>query len=182
MNTNESPLVVVVSHSHWDREWYLPFEVFRHRLVRMATSLMELLEGKEEYRHFMMDGQTVLLEDIVELRPDLEERMSGHIRAGRISIGPWYVLQDEFLVGGESVARNMLLGQQVGRRFGTPMQVGYIPDAFGHISQIPRILRGFGIDNAVLWRGVGDQAQNTELKWKSPAGAEVLCLWLKWNY
>ena len=129
MNTNESPLVVVVSHSHWDREWYLPFEVFRHRLVRMATSLMELLEGKEEYRHFMMDGQTVLLEDIVELRPDLEERMSGHIRAGRISIGPWYVLQDEFLVGGESVARNMLLGQQVGRRFGTPMQVGYIPDA-----------------------------------------------------
>ena len=176
------PLVIVVSHSHWDREWYLPFETFRHRLTSMVAYLLDILDGDEGYRHFMLDGQTVLLEDIAEVRPDLADNLAAHVASGRISIGPWYVLQDEFLVGGESLARNLLIGRRVAREIGRPMDVGYIPDAFGHVSQIPRILQGFGIDGAVLWRGVGDQADRTEWTWRAPGGAEVLCLWLRWDY
>jgi mannosylglycerate hydrolase len=179
---NQSPLVVIVSHSHWDREWYLPFETFRYPLTKMVETVLDLLDNDEGYQHFMLDGQTLLLEDIVEVRPDLKERIQQHARSGRLSIGPWYVLQDEFLVGGESLVRNMLTGRQVAREYGAPMNVGYIPDLFGHVSQMPRILQGCGLDNAVLWRGVGNHTDRTEWTWKAPNGAEVLCLWLRWNY
>ena len=180
--THPRPLIVVISHTHWDREWHRPFEEFRLRLLNLVDSLLEILDSDPEYRHYMLDGQTVLLEDILEVRPDLGAPLQKYVKDGRISIGPWYVLQDEFLVSGESLVRNLLIGQQVGRRIGQPMQIGYIPDAFGHVSQIPRILRGFGITEAVLWRGVGDNANTTEWKWMSPGGAEVLCLWLRRGY
>ena len=94
------PAVIVVSHTHWDREWYQPFEIFRLRLCDTVAALLELLDGDSQFRHFMLDGQTVCLDDVLALRPSLGPRLQAHIAAGRISIGPWYVLQDEFLVGG----------------------------------------------------------------------------------
>src|SRR5215470_16190258 len=94
---------VVVSHTHWDREWYLPFEQFRLRLVDLVAQLFDLLDADAGYRHFQLDGQTICLEDVLALRPDLEPRLLAHVASGRIAIGPWYVLQDEFCVGGESI-------------------------------------------------------------------------------
>src|SRR4029453_737065 len=99
-------MVIVVSHTHWDREWYQPFEEFRLRLVEMVCGLLDLLDRDPSFRHFMLDGQTTCLEDVLELRPDLEPRLRAHVQAGRISIGPWYVLQDQFLAGGESIVHN----------------------------------------------------------------------------
>jgi alpha-mannosidase len=177
-----TPTVVVVSHTHWDREWYQPFEVFRFRLGEMVAALLDLLDSDPDYRHFMLDGQTVCLEDVLEIRPDLSARLQAHIASGRISIGPWYVLQDEFLVGAESIVRNLHEGMHSARSFGRPMAIGYLPDAFGHIAQMPRILRGFGIDTAVVWRGVGDAAPGSEWRWRATSGAEVLCLFLPGGY
>jgi alpha-mannosidase len=176
------PSVIVVSHTHWDREWHQPFEVFRLRLCEMVGALLDLLDRDAGFRHFMLDGQTVCVDDILELRPSLRPRLLAHIAAGRISIGPWYVLQDEFLVGAESIVRNLAEGLRGARRFGRPMSIGYLPDAFGHIAQMPRILRGFGLETAVVWRGVGDAAPGSEWRWRASSGAEVLCLFLPGGY
>jgi len=176
------PTVIVVSHTHWDREWYRPFEVFRLRLRDMVVRLLDLLDADPQFRHFMLDGQTVCLDDLLELEPSLAPRLKAQVDAGRISIGPWYVLQDEFLVGAESIVRNLAEGLRSARRFGRAMAIGYLPDAFGHIAQMPAILRGFGIETAVVWRGVGDRARGSEWRWRAPSGAEVLCLFLPGGY
>lgn len=176
------PTFVVVSHTHWDREWYQPFEIFRARLGDMVGALLDLLDGDPGFRHFMLDGQTICVDDVLALHPSLRARLEAHVAARRLSIGPWYVLQDEFLVGAESIVRNLAEGLAGARRFGRAMAVGYLPDAFGHIAQMPRILRGFGLDTAVVWRGVGDAAPGSELRWRAPGGAEVLCLFLPGGY
>jgi alpha-mannosidase len=176
------PVVIVVSHTHWDREWYQPFEIFRARLCDMVGALIDILDGDPAFRHFMLDGQTVCVDDILALRPSLRARLEAHIANGRIGIGPWYVLQDEFLVGAEAIVRNLAEGLRSARRFGRPMPIGYLPDAFGHIAQMPRILRGFDLPTAVVWRGVGDASPGSEWRWRAPGGAEVLCLFLPGGY
>ncbi|HCI82833.1 MAG TPA: hypothetical protein DHW02_24440, partial [Ktedonobacter sp.] len=130
------------------------------------------------FSHFLLDGQTIVLDDYLQVRPEQEERLRKHIRNGRISVGPWYVQPDEFLVSGESLIRNLHVGLTRAAEFGTPMYVGYVPDDFGHIEQLPQILRGVGIDSAVFWRGVGSEAHKSEFRWQSPDGSHVLVIHL----
>ncbi|MFN2129840.1 MAG: hypothetical protein ACK2VD_04910, partial [Anaerolineae bacterium] len=163
-----------VSHTHWDREWYQPFEEFRIRLVQLMDKLLGILDDDPQYRHFTLDGQTIVLEDYLAVRPEREHAIAAHVQSGRLLIGPWYILPDEFLVSPESTIRNLLTGARVAARFGKRMDVGNIPDPFGHISQLPQILRGFGMDCAVFSRGVGD-APN-EFLWAAPDGSEVLVI------
>jgi alpha-mannosidase len=170
----------VVSHTHWDREWYRTFQQFRFRLVDLVETLLEILEQEPNYRFFTLDGQAIILEDVVDLRPDLAMPLRHHIRAGRILIGPWYILPDEFLVSPESLVRNLLLGDQVCRQWGARMDVGYVPDPFGHVSQLPQLLRGFGIDTAAFSRGAGSPP--AEFRWAAPDGTEVLVCFLRDHY
>ncbi|MDH7601126.1 MAG: glycoside hydrolase family 38 C-terminal domain-containing protein [Armatimonadota bacterium] len=165
----------VVSHTHWDREWYLPFQRFRIRLVDLMDHLLEIFERDPEYRYFNLDGQTIILEDYLEIRPEKRVEIEKLVREGKLLIGPWYVLNDEFLVSGEATVRSLLLGHRTGSEFGPVMKVGYLPDQFGNISQMPQILQGFGIDNAIFGRGlqiVGDRKM--EFWWESPDGSKVL--------
>ena len=143
-----------VVHTHWDREWYQPFQQMRARLVTMADRMIPLVE-RGTIPSFHFDGQTIVLDDYLEMRPRAEPRLRSLIRAGKIQVGPWYVLADSFLVSGESLIRNLEIGMAIARRFGRPLDVGYLPDQFGHIAQMPQILAGFGFTTAVLWRGVG---------------------------
>jgi len=166
----------VVSHTHWDREWYLTHEQFRFRLVGLIDRLLDLLDADPSYKHFHLDGQTIVLEDYLEIRPDQEPRLRAAIAAGRILIGPWYVMPDEFLVSGESLVRNLLRGHRISREFGSPMPVGYLPDLFGHVGQMPQIWRQFGLDNTILWRGFG--GRDAEYWWTAPDGSRVLMLHL----
>jgi alpha-mannosidase len=168
--------VHIVSHTHWDREWYLTFEQFRLRLVGLVDRLLDLMESRPDFEFFHLDGQTIVLEDYLELRPEQEPRLRKLIAEGRILIGPCYDMPDEFLVSGESLVRNLALGQRVAARFGTPMPVGYLPDLFGHVGQMPQILRHFGLDNAILWRGFG--GPRAEYWWEAPDGSRVLMLHL----
>jgi alpha-mannosidase len=174
--------IILVPHTHWDREWYLTFQQFRIRLVQTVDKLLNIMEHDPGFKHFMLDGQTIVLEDYLEVQPEQEERLKRYIAEGRILVGPWYLQPDEFLVGGESLIRNLQTGLRQAARFGEPMRVGYLPDCFGHIAQMPQILRGFGIDSAVLWRGVGDEVKGNEFYWEAPDGSRVLVIYLPEGY
>ncbi len=178
MNTDQPSFekVYVVSHTHWDREWYQAFQGFRTRLVYMMDELIETMERDPEYRYFNLDGQTIVLGDYLEIRPENEGRLRALIQAGRIRIGPWYAMPDEFLVSGESLLRNLAKGVRIARSFGVkPLRCGYIPDIFGHNSQLPQIVSGFGIDNVVFFRGFGD-CPTAEIWWEGADGSRVLGL------
>lgn len=141
-------------HTHWDREWWATREEFRFRLVHVMDALLDQLERDPRLGSFVLDGQAIVLSDYLELRPQERDRLVRLAREGRLHVGPWYVLADEVLPSGEACIRNLWLGERVARQLGVPvMSVGYLPDQFGHTGQMPQILRGFGIDSAVAWRG-----------------------------
>lgn len=175
---------ILISETHWDRAWYLPFEQFRLKLVKLVNNLLEILETDKEFSYFTFDGQTVVLEDYLEVVPEKRALLRTLIQAGRILIGPWYVLPDEYLISGESMIRNLLMGRTVANEFGPVMNVGYIPDPFGHVSQVPQILSQFGIDSAVFARGTGNEVDElgAEFIWEGSDGSEVLAHWLPLSY
>lgn len=176
---------VIVSTSHWDRAWYVPFQEFRWALVELLDQVLELLQRDDGYEAFMLDGQTVVLEDYLELRPERRETVARLIAAGRLQVGPWYVLPDEYLVSPEALIRNLLVGTRLARSLGGRfMEHGYNPDSFGHVSQLPQILRGFGIETALFWRGFGDEGERlpNEFWWEAPDGSRVLASFLRFGY
>ncbi|HEY6958055.1 MAG TPA: glycoside hydrolase family 38 C-terminal domain-containing protein [Candidatus Limnocylindria bacterium] len=162
---------IVVSHTHWDREWYQSFERFRMRLVETIDLVLDILDERADFHAFMLDGQTVLLEDYLEVRPQHEARLAKHIASGRLLVGPFYVLADGFLPSPESLIRNLLIGREVASRYGDPMPVGYLPDQFGHPAQMPQLLAGFGITSATAYRGV--PSDSAELWWEAPDGTRA---------
>jgi alpha-mannosidase len=170
------PTYHIVSHSHWDREWYFPFERFRAMLVDMIEDLLDLMEKDPEFKSYTLDGQVAAVMDFLETRPDRAETIRRLVEEKKLFIGPWYILNDEFLSSGESHIRNLSLGFRLGQRFGGVMPIGYIPDQFGHIAQMPQILRGFGIDSALIYRGFGGEPgqEHSEYWWISPDGTRVL--------
>ncbi len=170
----------LVSHTHWDREWYLTFQQFRLKLVHLIDRLLALLDADPGYQHFMLDGQTIVLDDYLLMRPERAAVIRAHVQSGRLLIGPWHILPDEFLVSPEATIRNLLQGERTARQFGPKMIVGYIPDPFGHIGQLPQILRGFGIETAVFRRGLSDEP--CELWWEAPDGSRVFVVYLRDGY
>ena len=170
-----------VVHTHWDREWYQPFQQMRARLVTMADRMIPLVE-RGTIPSFHFDGQTIVLDDYLEMRPRAEPRLRSLIRAEKIQVGPWYVLADSFLVSGESLIRNLEIGMDIARRFGRPLDAGYLPDQFGHIAQMPQILAGFGFKTAVLWRGVGADVNRNRFVWEALDGSSVLTVYLPNGY
>ncbi len=166
--------VFVIPHTHWDREWYATFQQFRIRLVHVMDALLELMERDPSYTHFNLDAQTVVLQDYLEIRPESREILQKFVRERRLGVGPWYVLPDEFLVSGEALVRNLMVGHRLAGEFGHVQKVGYIPDTFGHISQLPQILQGFDIPFAMHFRGLDEGELKSELWWQSPDGSRVL--------
>ncbi len=176
MNSTTDKQAIIVSHTHWDRAWYLPFEKFRYRLIKMIDRLIDLLSENTEYQCFILDGQTILLDDYLEIKPENASILKELISEGKLQIGPWYILPDLFLVSGESIIRNLQIGHSMTEEWGSKMKVGYVPDPFGHIAQLPQILQSFGIDNFLFMRGMPEEVleQNTLLfNWVAPDGSTV---------
>lgn len=170
----------LISHTHWDREWHMTFQQFRLRLVKLIDDLLDQMAADVNYRHYTLDGQTIILDDYLLIRPERENELRTHIENGRLLVGPWHILPDEFLVSPEATIRNLLQGDRTARRFGRKMKVGYIPDPFGHIGQMPQILSGFGIRYACVQRGLDHQP--LEFLWHSPDGSRVLMSYLRDGY
>src|SRR5258708_1086181 len=180
--TSRISTLLVVPHTHWDREWHQTFQQFRMRLVKCINHLLLILDTDPNFTNFMLDGQTILLDDYLEIHPEEAEHLLNYVRAGRLMIGPWYVQPDEFLVSGEAIIRNLLLGTRQAAPFGGAMLVGYVPDCFGHIAQLPQLLQGFGITNAVFWRGIPPEVEESEFWWNAPDGSSVLAIYLDTEY
>ena len=174
--------IAIVPHTHWDREWYKSYQDFRLNLVDLIDTLLPLLEGDASYPHFMLDGQMAVVDDYLEVRPEAEGRLRALAAAGRLSMGPWYILMDEFLASGETIIRNLQMGLVRGAAFGGVMEVGYLPDMFGHIAQMPQILRLAGFDHAVVWRGVPSQVKKNAFAWEAPDGSTVRAEYLPVGY
>lgn len=180
---NGSPRQVwIVPHTHWDREWYEPAQTYRLKLVDLVDSLLDELEQQPAYAHFMLDGQMAVVDDYLEVRPDAAGRIRRLAASGRLGVGPWYVLMDEFLVSGETIIRNLQLGLDRAAGFGGAMEVGYLPDMFGHIAQMPQILQGFGMEHAVVWRGVPAAIDRSAFWWEAPNGSVVRAEYLPDGY
>ncbi len=176
--SEKSRQAILVSHTHWDREWYLTFSRFRVNLMDVVGRVLDSLENDPQFKHFVLDGQCAVLEDYLEAAPDQRDRVAEHIRSGRLAVGPWYILPDEFLVSGEATVRNLLFGKKVTAPFGEVQKVGYMPDSFGHVAQIPQILKLSGIDSFIFSRGMGNEADELGwlFRWGAPDGSEVLAV------
>ncbi|MEW9502197.1 alpha-mannosidase [Jeotgalibacillus marinus] len=177
----------IISHSHWDREWYLPFEKHRFYLVKLMDKVLDMFASNTGFNSFHLDGQTILLEDYLAIRPHRKEELKKYIKESRIHIGPWYVLQDAFLTSSEANIRNLLYGLQDAKEYGQVSKIGYFPDTFGIYGQAPQLLKQAGINAATFGRGVKPTGFNntvsdavnfespfSELKWESPDGSSVL--------
>lgn len=173
--------VRVVPHTHWDREWYEPFQTFRMRLVELVDLLLRLFEADPRFV-YTLDGQLATVDDYLEVRPEAHERIRGLIEAGRLAVGPWQTLMDEFLVSGETIVRNLETGWRRAEELGGAMPVGYLPDMFGHVAQMPQILRRAGIADAAVWRGVPAAIDRHAFEWQAPDGSAVRTEYLVGGY
>lgn len=167
--------VFMMSSTHWDREWYEPFQGFRWRLVKVTEDAMDKLEKYPDVGTFTFDGQTIVLEDFLEAAPDQRERLTRLIQEGRIKVGPWYVMPDEYLPSGESHIRNLQIGTAIAKSYGAePMRYGYVCDIFGHPAQMPQIFSGFDCEGALLGRGITEDKAPAHFLWESPDGSQAV--------
>ncbi|GIH96374.1 glycoside hydrolase family 38 C-terminal domain-containing protein [Planobispora siamensis] len=173
--------IVVVPHTHWDREWYLPFQRFRLGLVRMLDEVLDTMAADPGYR-FTMDGQLAALEDYLEIRPERLPRVRALVAEGRLAAGPWLILADEFLCAGETLIRNLEYGVRGAQSLGGAMRVGYLPDQFGHCAQMPQILRLAGLEHACLWRGVPARVDRDAFAWAGADGTVIRTQYLPGGY
>ncbi|MBF2368073.1 alpha-mannosidase [Listeria welshimeri] len=176
----------IISHSHWDREWFLPLESLRFRLVTLMDEVEALLDKENGFNHFHMDGQMIMLEDYLAVKPAKKEKMKQLVSEGKLRIGPWYMLQDAFLTSGEANIRNLQYGLEMAEEFGQVEKIGYFPDTFGLYGQVPQLMRQAGFDTVVFGRGVNPTGFNnqvfdsafaskySEMFWESPDGSKVL--------
>ncbi|MGM0216261.1 alpha-mannosidase [Enterococcus sp. AZ109] len=180
--------VYIISHSHWDREWYMAYEQHHMRLVQLMDDLLELIEKDPNFHSFHLDGQTIILDDYLQVRPERKEALQQAIASGKLQIGPFYILQDDFLISSESNVRNMLIGMEESKKWGTPVMLGYFPDTFGNMGQTPQMMKQADLPTAAFGRGVKPigfdnevledryTSQYSEMNWKGPDGTEIFGL------
>ena len=165
----------VVPHTHWDREWRYPIWKNRMLLVEFMDQLLDILEKDAAYRCFVMDGQCVVIEDYLEVRPENAGRVRGAIAAGRLAIGPWYTLPDLYPLDGECLVRNLLKGIRVAKELGGHLGIGYNSFGWGQTAQFPQIYAGFGFDFVIAAKYVSKaRAPRCEFWWEAPDGTRIL--------
>ncbi len=172
--TQAQPLTFhFIPNTHWDREWLYDFQETRMFLVEFMDRLLGILEGHPEYKTYLLDGQTIPIDDYLRIRPDRRDEIVRRVAEQRLFIGPWYTLPEEHLVNGESLVRNLLLGGRLAEAYGGCMRVGYSPFSYGQASQMPQIYRGFGIDTILFYHGIQASEAPSEFIFEGPDGSRL---------
>lgn len=178
--------VFVISHSHWDREWYMGYEKHHMRLISLMDDLFDLFEHDPEFNSFHLDGQTIILDDYLKVRPEKRDELAKWIRLGKLRIGPFYILQDDFLISPEANVRNTQYGLKQSKQWGQPTPLGYYPDTFGNMGQTAQMMQLAGLDTVAFGRGVTPTGLNnqvghgdfdstySEMWWQGPDASKVL--------
>ncbi|MFN3283611.1 MAG: alpha-mannosidase, partial [Pseudothermotoga sp.] len=174
-------MIYVVCHTHWDREWFAPSSVTNEWLKELFKRLFDLVEKNKEYT-YVLDGQTLILEDLLSEAPEFERKVRNYVKSGNLIIGPFYA-QIDFRISPESaIVKNLQIGEQDMSRFDAHTQAAWMVDNFGFISQLPQLLKRHGIEGAFLWRGVNFDKPVTEFFWKSSDGSQIRCIFLIGGY
>ncbi|OHB78286.1 MAG: hypothetical protein A2W31_11285 [Planctomycetes bacterium RBG_16_64_10] len=162
-----------IPNTHWDREWLYDFQETRMLLVEFMDRLLEILASHPQYKTYLLDSQTVPIDDYLEIRPEKRAEIVNRVRQGRLFIGPWYTLPEEHLVNGESLVRNLLIGQRRATAYGGSMAVGYSPFSYGQASQMPQIYHGFGIDTILFYHGIQPHEAPSEFIFEGADGSRL---------
>lgn len=178
--------VHLVSHTHWDREWYQPAARFRQRLAALVDELIDSPSRTHAGASFLLDGQMAVVEDYLSVRRERAAELSMLLKSGVIEAGPWFVLADELIPGGEALIRNLLAGRRtlrLLRALDQSPRVLYCPDSFGHPASLPTLARGFGFGMVIAWRGFGStrSPHADTCTWTAPDGSQVLLYHLSRN-
>jgi mannosylglycerate hydrolase len=168
---DQRKIVHIICNTHWDRAWVYPFQETRLLLVEFMDNLLDLLDRDPQFHSFLLDSQTVAVEDYLELRPERTAQVEGFVKAGRLIVGPWYSLPEEYIVNGESLVRNLVVGHRGAQRLGRVSKIGYTPFSYGQTSQMPQIYRGFDIDTILFYRGIN--TQKSEFLLEGPDGSRL---------
>ena len=175
MPAQKSKTAIVVAHTHWDREWRYPLWKNRSLLIEFMDWLLEILENDSDYSGFLLDGQTVCIEDYLEIKPQNRDRIAAQVKAGKLAIGPWYTLPDLFPIAGECLVRNLNKGIRFAEELGTHNPIAYHTFGWGQTAQFPQMYQSLGIDYAVAAKKVSKKrAPKSEFIWTSPDGSELL--------
>ena len=166
-------IVHLINGTHWDREWRHTAEQSKLRLVDLVDNIINLLEQKESYNYFCIDGGTIVIEDYLTIRPENKERIVNLIKAGRIKIVNWYTLPETNTVAPEALIRNLLLGHKMAAELGGGMKSGYTATSYGQPSQLPQLYKGFGIETAIFYRGTNKHVLTPLFNWESPDGSTI---------
>lgn len=174
--------VHIVPSTHWDREWYLTQRRFQFRLVKLMDGIIKLLK-RDDYPSFLLDGQCIMLEDYLEIRPEKQQELRELVSEGKLIIGPWYVVPDFFIPSGESIIKNLEIGREISQFFGQTHEIGYTPDSFGLVSQIPQIFEQFGLKGVFFSRGYHSEHKGiqSESIWEGKDGSRIPAIYESYN-
>lgn len=174
--------IKILMHTHWDREWYFTKDETQVLLRNHMFQVIEFLEANEDII-YILDGQSVMLDDFIEFAPKWKARVEALVKRGALRVGPWYTQTDLLLVHGESIIRNLYYGMKKALEYGDVMKVGYAPDTFGHSSQMPQIYKQFGIESSFFWRGFSElKAEKSDFIWKGIDGSTIFGINLATGY
>ena len=166
--------ILVVSNTHWDREFRHSFEKTRRHLLDMLDTTLDILEKDPDYPSFTMDGHGIMVDDYLEMRPERRPLVEKLVQSGRLILGPYYTLAEEFSVGHEALVRNMIFGRKTVERYGGKTgTVAYTPSSWGQTGQLPQILADFGLQYMMFYRGVSHHECDAEWIWAAPDGTRL---------
>ncbi len=166
--------VYLVANNHIDREWTYDSQLTRVLTTQFFEDLITTFKKIPDFQ-FVLDSQTVPLDDFLELYPEKRGVLKKYVAEKRLWAGPWYTAPDCFYLSGESVVRNLLVGHEVAASFGNVSKFGYTPFGWGQLSQLPQIYAGFDIDSVFFYRGA-DTIKSNYYKWVGADGTKAYCI------
>lgn len=165
-------------HTHWDREWYRNKEDFNIRLQNVFDIVLKELNSNRA-PYFYFDGQVLALLDYLKYNPQKEDIIKQLIKEKKLSIGPYYVSADTYLISFPCMLKNLEIGMKYSKKFHQKEFIGYMSDVFGISKSAFEALKIMDIDKAVIWRGVNPEDINNNCNFKYD---NISTLWLSMGY